>query len=101
MMTEVNPTVPTAIVWTRKGCPFCAAFAPIYQALAAELAGRMDLLQADADRDPHGASRYSIGVLPTVILVRNGVPVGRIEGAVSREEFLARLRLFFPEVAPT
>jgi len=56
-----------------------------------ELAGRVRVGKLNVDENPATASRFGIRSIPTLLILRDGSEVGRIVGAVPREEIVRRL----------
>ena len=62
-------------------CPPCLAMAPVLQTLAAEYAGRVDVVTLNADDNPATIGRYGVLSLPTFMLFRDGAEAVRLMGA--------------------
>jgi thioredoxin 1 len=74
--------------FTAKWCPPCRAMDPVVDALAGEYAGRVEMRAVDVEDDAGFAQRFDVRSMPTFVLVRDGVEVGRTVGARPRA-FLA------------
>lgn len=70
-------------------CGPCRLVAPVLERLAARYAGRVKVVKVDVDRNPATSARYDARSIPTLVLVRDGTPVGRVIGA-QPEAYLAR-----------
>lgn len=60
-------------------CPFCIRFKPVFQKYAQEQPDLFLLAQDDQERL---ADRYSVDVVPTVLLFENGQPTHRLDGVL-------------------
>ncbi len=72
-------------------CGPCHMIAPIVDALAAELAGRVRVAKLNVDENPRTAARYRVGSIPTLLVFKNGREVDRLVGALPKREIARRL----------
>ena len=63
----------------------CHVMAPVVEALARRLEGRMRVLLLDIDRLPGLKRRYGVESVPTLLFFREGQPVERVVGTARRE----------------
>ena len=68
--------------------------APVVDALAAELAGKVRVAKLNVDENPATASRFDIRSIPTLLVIAGGREVDRIVGAQPKEAIRARLQRF-------
>jgi thioredoxin-like negative regulator of GroEL len=61
-------------------CPVCGAMAPIYQAVADELAGKAEFTKMNAQTNSSIASRFGIMGVPAFKFFCNGKEIGGIVG---------------------
>ena len=80
-----------AVELTAAWCSPCRLMAPVVDAVAREYAPRLRVLQMDADANPGTMTRFGVRGLPTLLLFRDGEPVDRVVGAVSRSALRERL----------
>lgn len=78
-------------------CGPCQMLAPELEAVGAELRGRLRVAKVDVDKYPAIASQYRIAALPCLVLFKGGQPVDRVEGLLTRDQLLARLRPLLSE----
>jgi len=72
-------------------CAPCRLMAPIYEELAKEYAGRMQVDFIDVWKDPEAAQKYGIKVIPTQIFFdASGKELFRHEGVLAKNEILAK-----------
>ncbi len=77
-------------VWA-SWCTPCLALGPVMDRLAGSHGDRVQIMKLDADKNPDTVARYQVRALPTVLLFRAGVLVGRATGAKSYSFYAALL----------
>jgi thioredoxin 1 len=65
---------------------------PYIEEIASTYGEHVKVVNLDIDANPVTSSKYSVLKLPTVILFRNGIPVERLEGAVSKNELVNKIK---------
>ncbi|WP_220814695.1 thioredoxin TrxC [Pseudomonas paralcaligenes] len=73
-------------------CGPCKSFAPTFAQAAAQLRGRCRLGKLDSEANPQLAGQLGIRSIPSLILFRGGVEVGRQSGALPLPQLLGWLR---------
>ncbi|MFQ5987294.1 MAG: thioredoxin, partial [Dehalococcoidia bacterium] len=61
-------------------CPPCHAIAPILDDLAEEYEGRISIARLNVDEAPTLSARYGVSAIPTMLLFKEGEPVGQLVG---------------------
>jgi thioredoxin 1 len=61
-------------------CAPCMGVAPILDDLAEEYKGRIGIVRLNVDEAPQSATMYGISAIPTLLLFKEGKPVGQIVG---------------------
>ncbi len=79
-----------------QGCPACARFAPTYEKLADEYAGKALLVQMDAHQSLDTAKELGVRGVPTVVAFKGGEEAQRLTGAKT----LAEMREWLASVLP-
>ncbi|MFJ5633321.1 thioredoxin family protein [Streptomyces goshikiensis] len=82
---------PVLVEFTADWCGPCRQLAPVLSAIAAEEAGRLKVVQIDADRNPATVARYGVLSMPTLLVFRDGEPVRQLVGARAKRRLLQEL----------
>jgi thioredoxin 2 len=64
-----------------KWCGYCRVVEPVVNDLANWRAGRLKAIRIDIDAEPALAKRFMVKATPTFILFKNGIQLGRLDGA--------------------
>ncbi len=82
---------PVLIDFRADWCQPCRELAPVLEALASEMAGRLIVGEVDADQAAVTAARFGVEAIPTLVLFRSGIELDRIRGVISLEALRERL----------
>ncbi len=66
-------------------CGPCRLLAPTVDELARDYAGRVTVAKLNVDDNPLTAERFSVMSIPTLLIMKNGVEVDRVVGAVPKQ----------------
>lgn len=69
-------------------CGPCRAFAPTFEALSEQYAGKIVFVKLNSDQNQQTAGQLGIRGIPTVLLFKNGTELNRQSGAMPREMFM-------------
>lgn len=73
-------------------CGPCRTVAPGVERAATELAGRLKVVKVNVDQAPGVSARFGVQGIPTLLVLRDGEPVGRQVGALPPDQLLAWVR---------
>jgi len=73
-------------------CGPCHMIAPHLEEIAREFAGEVKVVRLDIDKNPSATAAYGVLSLPTLIIFKNGRPIERLVGAVSKNSIVAKLK---------
>jgi thioredoxin 1 len=76
-------------------CPPCRALAPVLEELAREMGGKVSFARIDVDRSKEIANELNIERVPTLLLFKGGMLVGRIVGAAPKEKLRRQILEIF------
>ncbi|QSZ67605.1 thioredoxin [Methanofollis aquaemaris] len=92
-MIQEHPLL--VVDFSAEWCGPCRHLAPVFEGLAAELAGTVSFATCDIDESRGTASSFDIEVVPTIVFFSHGRAVGRLTGAVSGDVLRAHVRKVF------
>lgn len=72
-------------------CAPCRMIAPLLEAIAGEMAGRVRIAKLNVDENPATAARLGVQGIPTLLILEGGREVDRMVGALPRAEIARRL----------
>lgn len=81
---------PVLVDFTADWCPPCRVLKPALAELAGERPD-VKVVALDVDASPATAARYEVLSLPTLVLFRDGAPVGRLIGSRPKRRLLGEL----------
>jgi thioredoxin 1 len=89
--TLINDSRPVIVDFHALWCGPCKVQSPILKDLAAELGDRVRVIKIDVDQNNAIATQYQIQSVPTLIVFKNGKPVWRHSGVVSKGDLYSVL----------
>jgi thioredoxin 1 len=86
--------IPVLVDFYADWCGPCKMIAPIVAELADEYAGVYKIGKLNVDEQPDTAQKYRVMSIPTLIIFKNGAPVGQVVGAVAKKALVEKLEEF-------
>lgn len=78
--------LPVLVDFWAEWCAPCRLISPIIDELAGEYEGKLKVVKLDVDKGPNVSSRYAVTSIPTLIIFKNGTPMEKVIGAVSKNK---------------
>lgn len=72
-------------------CGPCRMVAPVVEELAEEYDGKVAFVKLNTDDNPNTTVKYGIRSIPTLLVFKNGEPVGQIVGFRPKSDLQKRL----------
>ena len=80
-VTRMSP-LPVLVDFGDTWCAPCRQMEPVLEELARDLAGRLLVLKVDSEQSPMVAARFAVQAIPTLVILRSGLEVDRMTGAL-------------------
>ncbi|MBF2026514.1 MAG: thioredoxin [Oscillatoriales cyanobacterium C42_A2020_001] len=84
--------LPVLVDFYATWCGPCQMMAKILVQVNAVMKQEVRIIKIDTDKYPELASQHQVQALPTLVLFKQGKPIDRIEGVLSAEQLVERLR---------
>lgn len=88
----INSGKPVLVDFHATWCGPCKTMAPVLQELKRDLGEAVTIVKIDVDKEPGLAQALSVQGVPTFVLFKNGQPLWRQSGAMSKAQLKSFLQ---------
>lgn len=85
----LHATRPVALDFYQASCPPCRTLEPRLERVAQQFAGRLPVYRVDVERYMAVAERFGVQSIPTVLILREGKEVERLDGWITDDDLKA------------
>lgn len=90
----INSQKPVLVDFFAEWCGPCKTIAPILKEVKKEVGDGITILKVDVDKSPAAAHEFQVQGVPTLILFKNGKPVWRQSGVMSKAGLIDIIKKF-------
>lgn len=80
---------PVALDFYQESCPPCHVLEPRLEKVAARYEGRLPVYRVDVDRDMPVAESFGVMSIPTVLILKGGEEIERLDGLIREKDLEA------------
>ncbi|TDT50288.1 thioredoxin [Fonticella tunisiensis] len=88
----LNSDKPVLVDFFATWCGPCKMLAPVIEEVAQKMEGEVKVVKLDVDENPQTSRMYGIMSVPTMVLFKDGKPVGKLVGFNPAERIESALR---------
>lgn len=89
---EINESKsPVVIDFYADWCPPCRMLSPVIEALDAEYKQKVKFMKLDVDKEDMVSSQFGVQSIPTIVIMKNGLEIGRFVGFLSKESLKSKI----------
>src|SRR4051812_3110486 len=78
----------TIVDFWAEWCGPCRAMGPVIEDLSKEYAGKVNIGKLNVDYNPTVTNRYEISSIPTILFIKNGKVVDKLEGLYPKRQLV-------------
>ncbi|MFW6014493.1 MAG: thioredoxin [Nanoarchaeota archaeon] len=86
-----NSDIPVLIDFWAVWCPPCKMLAPVFEQVSQEFEDKVKFAKVNIDEQQNLANNFSVTSIPTLVLVKEGEEIGRMQGHMSTKQLKEKL----------
>lgn len=85
---------PVLVDFFAQWCGPCKMMAPVLKEVKAAIGDAATIIKVDVDKSPQAANEYQVQGVPTFVLFKNGKPLWRNSGVISKARLIEVIKNF-------
>ncbi len=85
---------PVLVDFFAEWCGPCKVMAPVLKNVKDEIGDTATIIKVDVDKSPEAANKYQVQGVPTFILFKNGQPIWRQSGVITKQDLVSVINKF-------
>ena len=82
--STINGSAPVLVDFWAEWCGPCKQLSPVLDELAKDFEGKVTVAKVNIDQNPESPQKYGVRGIPTLILFKDGKPVGTKVGSMPK-----------------